>query len=209
MIEKITSCFLALAVAGLMSMSVIAADDTEHPQALVEKASAQMQMALAENKDTIDADTKTVYPLIEQYLLPIFDFSKIAQLALGKNWRKASPEQKVAFTREFQALLVRSYSTAMLEYASDEIRYLPFKGDLDKRKVTVETEVLRSGGASAVPMSLNLYQNKAGDWKVYNIKIDGISLVTNYRSSFNDAVRKNGLDTLISDIAARNMKALK
>lgn len=209
MIEKITSCFLALAVAGLMSMSVIAADDTEHPQALVEKASAQMQMALAENKDTIDADTKTVYPLIEQYLLPVFDFSKIAQLALGKNWRKASPEQKVAFTREFQALLVRSYSTAMLEYASDEIRYLPFKGDLDKRKVTVETEVLRSGGASAVPMSLNLYQNKAGDWKVYNIKIDGISLVTNYRSSFNDAVRKNGLDTLISDIAARNMKALK
>ena len=209
MIEKITSCFLALAVAGLMSMSVIAADDTEHPQALVEKASAQMQMALAENKDTIDADTKTVYPLIEQYLLPIFDFSKIAQLALGKNWRKASPEQKVAFTREFQVLLVRSYSTAMLEYASDEIRYLPFKGDLDKRKVTVETEVLRSGGASAVPMSLNLYQNKAGDWKAYNIKIDGISLVTNYRSSFNDAVRKNGLDTLISDIAARNMKALK
>ena len=209
MIQKILRSTVALVLAGFMTVSVMAAEDENHPQSLVENASIQMQAEIAANKAAIDLDPKSVYPLIEQYLLPIFDFSKIAQLALGKNWRKATPTQKIAFTGEFQALLVRSYSTAMLEYASDEIKYLPFKGDLDKRKVTVETEVLRTGGAGAVPMSLNLYQNKAGDWKVYNIKIDGISLVTNYRSSFNDAVRKNGLDTLISDIAARNAMALK
>lgn len=175
------------------------------PQEIVQTATENMQAALRENKAELDADSAKVYPLIKEHVLPVFDFKKMSQLALGKNWRKASDEQKVAFVEEFRLLLVRTYSTAMLEYAKDEIRFLPFKGDLAKKKVVVMTEVVTAGGV--VPMSLSLFQNKAAAWKVYNIKIDGISLVTNYRTSFNSEIRKHGLDKLIADLASRNAKA--
>lgn len=185
----------------LMNSAVAQAD----PQVIVKAATENMQAALRENKADLDADRNKVYPLIEQHVLPIFDFRKMSQLALGKNWRKASEAQKAQFVEEFRLLLVRTYSTAMLEYAKDEIRFLPFKGDLTKKKAVVLTEVVTAGGA--VPMSLSLFQNKTAEWKVYNIKIDGISLVTNYRTSFNTEVRQHGLDKLIADLASRNAKA--
>ncbi len=197
-----------LAVATLFfgaATIVTSVADTIEPQALVQTATENMQTALRAQKAELDADPTKVYPLMEEHVLPVFDFKKMSQLALGKNWRKASENQKIAFTEEFRLLLVRTYSTAMLEYAKDNIRFLPFKGDLTKKKAVVMTEVVTAGGV--VPMSLSLFQNKADVWKVYNIKIDGISLVTNYRTSFNAEIRQHGLDKLIADLAGRNEKA--
>ncbi len=184
---------------------VYAAADLVEPQEIVKTATENMQAALRDKKAELDADRTKVYPLIETHILPVFDFRKMSQLALGKNWRKASDEQRAQFIAEFRLLLVRTYSTAMLEYAKDEIRFLPFKGDLSKKKAVVRTEVVTAGGV--VPMSLSLFQNKAAVWKVYNIKIDGISLVTNYRTSFNTEIRQHGLDKLIADLASRNARA--
>jgi len=188
------------------SVKAIADDDmVPEPQALVKDASDRMLQALKDNEDKIEEDPKLVYGLIDEILLPNFDFEKMSKLALGKNWRKANKEQRVRFIEEFRLLLVRTYSTAMLEYSDEELVFLPFRDDLSKKKVKVKMEILQSGGPS-IPMALSMYLNKENAWKAYDVKIDGISLVTNYRSTFAAQIRKGGMEKLIDNLAARNAK---
>ena len=176
------------------------------PQALIKDSSDRMQQALKENKATIEKDPSFVYGLVDEILLPNFDFSKMSKLALGKkNWRKANTAQRERFIGEFRLLLVRTYSTAMLEFIDGDIVFLPFRGDLAKKKVKVKMEIARLGGPT-IPMSLSMYNNKQKKWMVYDVKIDGISLVTNYRSTFGTEIRNNGMDKLIDNLSTRNQK---
>ena len=175
------------------------------PQALIKDSSDRMQQSLKENKATIEKNPSFVYGLVEKILLPNFDFSKMSKLALGKNWRKANTAQRERFIGEFRLLLVRTYSTAMLEFIDGDIVFLPFRGDLAKKKVKVKMEIARPGGPS-IPMSLSMYLNKQKKWMVYDVKIDGISLVTNYRSTFATEIRNNGMDKLIDNLSTRNQK---
>ena len=193
-------------VVGLFFSGVASADEmSSEPQALVKDASDRMFQALKDNKDKIEEDPKFVYGLVDDILLPNFDFAKMSKLALGKNWRKANAEQRIEFIEEFRLLLVRTYSTAMLEYTDEEIVFLPFRDDLAKKKVKVKMEILQAGGPS-IPMALSMYLNKEQAWKVYDVKIDGISLVTNYRSTFAAEIRKGGMKKLIENLASRNAK---
>ena len=191
---------------GLLFGTVAVAEElVSEPQALVKDASDRMLQALKDNKDKIEEDPKFVYGLVDEILLPNFDFAKMSKLALGKNWRKADAEQRVEFIEEFRLLLVRTYTTAMLEYSDQEIVFLPFRDDLAKKKVKVKMEILQAGGPS-IPMALSMYLNKEQAWKVYDVKIDGISLVTNYRSTFAAEIRKGGMKKLIENLASRNAK---
>lgn len=175
------------------------------PQEIVQDGTERMLQALKDNEEQLEEDPTVIYGLIQEILLPSFDFGKMSKLALGKNWRKANSEQREQFTAEFRLLIVRTYSTALLEYANEEIRFLPFRGDLKKKKATVKMEILQSGGPS-IPMALSMYLNKGKVWKAYDVKIDGISLVTNYRSSFSSQIRREGMDKLIAKLASRNEK---
>jgi len=179
--------------------------DVEEPQALVKTATEEMLLALKDNEEQLAEDPSLIYGLVQDILMPNFDFNKMSKLALGKNWRKANTEQRERFTEEFRLLLVRTYSTAMLEYTDEEIRFLPFHDDLKKKKVKVKMEILQSGGPS-IPMALSMYLNKENAWKVYDVKIDGISLVTTYRSTFATEIRNKGMDKLIKRLSARNEK---
>ncbi len=181
------------------------AENMGDPQGIVKDASDRMLKALKENKAEIEQDASVVYRLVDDILLPIFDFEKMSKLALGKNWRKADDLQRVQFSNEFRLLLVRTYSTAMLEYTDEKIDFLPLRDDLKKKKVKVEMEILQAGGP-AIPMALSMYFDKSNEWKVYDVKIDGISLVTNYRSTFADEIRNGGMDKLIENLASRNEK---
>jgi phospholipid transport system substrate-binding protein len=181
------------------------AEEMPEPQALVKKASDDMLKALKDNEAALEANPEKIYELVEDILMPHFDFEKMSKLALGKNWRSANAEQRDRFVEEFRLLLIRTYSTAMLEYTDEEINMLPFRDDLSRKRVTVPMEVVQKGGPS-IGMSLSLYQNKQDAWKVYDVKIDGISLVTNYRSSFANEIRSGGMDQLIQDLAERNKK---
>ena len=181
------------------------AEAMPEPQALVKKASDDMLKALKDNEAELQADPEKIYDLVEDILMPHFDFEKMSKLALGKNWRSADADQRKRFVEEFRLLLIRTYSTAMLEYTDEEIKMLPFRDDLSRKRVTVPMEVVQKGGPS-IGMSLSLYQNKQDAWKVYDVKIDGISLVTNYRSSFANEIRSGGMDQLIKDLAERNKK---
>jgi phospholipid transport system substrate-binding protein len=189
----------------LLMQSVVSAHEMPEPQALVKDASDRMLQALKDNKDKIEESPAFVYGLVNDILLPNFDFAKMSKLALGKNWRKANPAQRERFIGEFRLLLVRTYSTAMLEFTDEEIVFLPFRDDLAKKRVKVAMEILQSGGPS-IPMALAMYLNKQDEWKVYDVKIDGISLVTNYRSTFATEIRNEGMDKLIDNLATRNAK---
>lgn len=175
------------------------------PQTLIKNSSDRMQKALKENKATIEKNPSFVYGLVDKILLPNFDFSKMSKLALGKNWRKASTAQRERFIGEFRLLLVRTYSIAMLEFTDGDIIFLPFRGDLAKKKVKVKMEIARPNGPS-IPMALSMYLSKQKKWMVYDVKIDGISLVTNYRSTFATEIRNDGMDKLIENLSTRNQK---
>jgi phospholipid transport system substrate-binding protein len=208
MLNKILMPFALLAAAVMLafnSASVAAEDSMPAPQALVKQATDDMLKALKDNEAELETNPDKIYELVEAILMPHLDFEKMSKLALGKNWRNANDEQRVRFIEEFRLLLVRTYSTAMLEYTDEEIRFLPFRDDLSRKRVTVPMEVLQPGGPS-IPMALSLYQNKEEAWKVYDVKIDGISLVTTYRSSFANEIRSGGMDKLIESLAERNAK---
>jgi phospholipid transport system substrate-binding protein len=186
--------------------SITAAEEMTAPQALVKDSSDKMMQSLKDNKLQLEADPTLIYGIVADVLMPHFDFDKMAKLALGKNWRGLSDTQKVSFTAEFRSLLIRTYATAMLEYTDEEIRFLPFRDDVKRKRVQVGTEIIQKGGGPAIPMTLALYQNKSDDWKVYDVKIDGISLVTNYRSTFATEIRNDGVDKLIERLAIKNEK---
>ena len=196
---------ILLTILPFFLMPSIVLAEVPVPQTLIKTSSDRMQKALKENKATIEKNPSFVYGLVDKILLPNFDFSKMSKLALGKNWRKASKAQRERFIGEFRLLLVRTYSIAMLEFTDGDIVFLPFRGDLAKKKVKVKMEIARPNGPT-IPMALSMYLNKQKKWMVYDVKIDGISLVTNYRSSFAKEIRNDGIDKLIDKLSTRNQK---
>lgn len=195
--------FMLSSMIGISSIAV--AEEMSAPQALVKASTDKMMQSLKDNNAQLKADPDLIYGLVTEVLTPNFDFEKMAKLALGKNWRGLSEAQKVRFTDEFRLLLIRTYSTAMLEYSDEKIEFLPFRDDVKTKRVQVDMEIIQTGGP-AIPMSLSLYENKSDAWKVYDVKIDGISLVTNYRSTFATEIRNDGIDKLIERLARKNEK---
>ena len=142
--------------------------------------------------------------MVEDVIVPHFAVPMIARLVLGKHWRGATPLQRDSFAEEFKKLLIRTYATALFEYTGNEkmeIKPLRIK-DGDKR-TTVQTRVILPG-APAVPVNYSFILAKSGDWKIYDIKIDGISLVTTYRSTYGQIVQRKGLENLIAELKQKN-----
>lgn len=204
-IKQLSIQLVAAGFLALMAFSA-SAQAMPEPQALVKEASDNMLKALKDNEAELDQDPQKIFSLVQEILIPHFDFERMARLALGRSWRDASAEQQAKFVEEFRLLLVRTYATAMLEYTNEEIRFLPFRDDVEKGRVNVPMEVVQPNGPS-IPMALSLYKNNNDEWKVYDVRIEGISLVTNYRSSFNRDIRTSGMDALIENLSKRNDRA--
>jgi phospholipid transport system substrate-binding protein len=187
--------------------SVVVADEPlAPPQQVIQKTADQLQVSL--QKPEYKADFKKATALVDQIINPHIDFDRVAILVLGKHWRTATPGQKERFKQEFRMLLVRTYTTAFTEYANWKIRYLPLEKEASDKKAMVKTEILQSGGQ---PVAVNYRMIHEGDdWKVYDVLIEGISLLQNYRTSFNDEVEQTGsLDQLIKHLAERNAGAMR
>lgn len=179
-------------------------DSVEDPLKFVKSTADQVLVEVSSRKDELSADPGKIYELVDQVILPRFDFVRMSQLVLGKYWRRATPEQKQAFVREFRELLIRTYATALLNYSGQDIVYLPVRAGKDARKVTVNTQV-REVGAPAIPVDYRLWRSDDG-WKVYDVSIDNISLVSNYRSSFASQIRRYKLDGLIAKLQKLNQR---
>jgi phospholipid transport system substrate-binding protein len=207
MFKQLLSYKAIFAVLFLFAATTAAkAQELAPPQLVIQKASEEMLNALVEYEAELESTPEKIFDLAEEILIPHFDFQRMSRLALGRNWNDASEEQQQRFVEEFRLLLVRTYATAMLEYTDEEFRFLPFRDDMSDRRVNVPINVIRRG-APNVPVSIALYQNNDGDWKVYDVRIEGISLVTNYRSTFTRDIRNGGIDKLIESISQRNQRA--
>lgn len=197
--------FRSLVVFGLLFwvQSAVAVTD---PQALVEDTTKQVLAAISAAKQELTDNPGRIYPLIGKILLPRFDFNQISRLVLGKHWKQATKEQKKSFIKEFRELMVRTYATALLNYSGQKIKFLPMQVKANARKVKVKTKVRDEGArALAVPIDYSLYLRK-GNWKVYDVTIDGVSLVSTYRTNFASQIRRHKLSGLISNIKQRNSR---
>jgi phospholipid transport system substrate-binding protein len=195
---------LALLLALLAAQA--RADELAPPQQVIQRTSETLQKSL--QKPEYKKDFLKATRLVEEIIDPHVDFDRVSFLALGKYWKTATPEQQASFKKEFKTLLVRTYTTAFTEYANWNIRYQPLKMNEGDNKTLVRTEILQSG---AQPVAINYRMiNLRGNWKVYDILIEGISLIQNYRTSFtNEVARTGSLDQLIAELSKRNGSALK
>ena len=171
---------------------------------LVRSTSERMLRTLEARRAEIDRNPTLIYGLVEDILLPHFDFEKITRAAVGSSWSKATSQQQSALIKGFQQVLVRTYAKSLLSYSGQEIRYLPSKPGRQSGTVTVSTEV-RERGSTPIPIDYRLYQ-QGGAWKVYDVIIDNVSLVANYRSSFASQIRQGGIDGLIGRLDEMNAK---
>lgn len=169
---------------------------------MVKQTADQMLTALRTHHDELQQHPDRIYDLVQKIVLPHFDFETISRWVLGKYWRRATPQQRQRFTDEFRTLLVRTYAKALLDYSDQKIVYKPLQAAANADDVTVRSEVQRNDGPP-VPMNYELHY-KSGAWKVYDVNIDGISLVTNYRSSLGSQIEREGLDAIISKLHQRN-----
>jgi phospholipid transport system substrate-binding protein len=181
------------------------ASSDQSPLKLVRDTSTQMLMTLREEETSVKQNPARLHEIVTENVLPNFDFERMGRWTLGKYWRNANQQQREEFIKEFRALLVRSYGRALVDYADAEIVYLPFRMKDDEAQVKVHTELSRPHD-NAVKITYSLHSTENG-WKVYDVAIEGVSLVTNYRSSFMSKVRQDGLDQLINQLAANNKKS--
>lgn len=181
------------------------ADNLQPPQQVIQNVSTQLQQKLRDKSFTKNFAQVAQY--VHNVIDPHTDFDKIAPLVLGKYWKTATSGEQERFKHEFQTLIVRTYSRAFVEYNDWSIRYMPVEMADEATKVIVKTEVLQPG-RQPVDVNYRMFLSK-GEWKVYDIMIDGVSLVTNYRSSFSEEIQKKGsLSAVIDALAKRNVEAL-
>jgi len=191
-------------IAGLILLLALPAMAANGPEQLVRQTSESVIAEIRANLDVYKDDPKKVYKLVDELVLPHFDFAAMTDLALGRYKDEVSATQKPAIVAEFRQLLVRTYSSALFEYTDQEMIYLPMEGSEAEGEVTVRTEIEQAGG---FPIPIN-YVLRLGDegWKVFDVSVDEVSLVTNYRSSFARAIKKDGIDGLISTLRERNQE---
>lgn len=147
-------------------------------------------------------DPEQLRMLIERHVAPHMDFVTLSRLTLGKNWRRATAAQRERFVREYGRLLVRVYAAALAGYSRQKIEYLSSKVSDDQRRATVRTRIVEPGQA---PLEVDYSLRKIdGNWKIYDVRIEGISLVMNYRASFSEEISAHGFDGLIERLVARN-----
>lgn len=198
---------LYISVTQLLILLVLTtpASSDQSPLELVRHTSTQMQMTLREETMSIKQNPARLHEMVAENVLPHFDLERMGRWTLGKYWRNANLQQREEFIKEFRALLIRSYSRTLVDYADAEVDYLPFRmKDADSR-AKVYTKLSRQND-NPVKITYSLHSTTGG-WKVYDISIEGVSLVANYRSTFMNKVKQDGLDQLIYLLAAKNKKA--
>ncbi|HMX15222.1 MAG TPA: ABC transporter substrate-binding protein [Rhodocyclaceae bacterium] len=196
--------------AGLAALCIsvnVGAQEAVAPDVLVRNVTTEVLEIVRKDRDIQSGSHRKAIDLVEAKVLPHFNFARMAQLATARDWRQASPAQQKALTDEFRTLLVRTYSKALTEYRSQTIDYKPLKAQPGDMDVRVRTEIKQSG-AKPIELDYSLEKTASG-WKVYDIEVGGVSLVTNYRETFATEIRNNGIDGLIKTLQTKNQGSEK
>src|SRR5689334_6743285 len=199
--RKVTKIrILASAALLAVSMSVLAQDVP--PDQLVKTVTLEVVDLIKGDKEIQAGNRTKLIQLIDAKVLPHFNFNAMTALAMGQSWNKASPEQKKRLSEEFRTLLVRTYASALAAYSEQRFDFRPLRAKATDTDVTVQVRVLQPG-AQPVPIDYSMEKTAAG-WKVYDVMVGGVSLVANYRTEFNNAVRESGIDGLIQNLSKKN-----
>ena len=195
--------YLSSLFLGLMIFACSALAQATVPADVFEKSVADDVLTIVKRDKAIqNGDQEKIFALAEEKIVPNFNFDHVCKLVLGKNYSKATKEQQEAFEREFRSLLIRTYASALSKYRNQTIEYKPLRDAADDKDVVVKTQILQPGGQ---PLAVDYSLEQIGDvWKVYDITIEGVSLVTNYRGQFSNEVRQGGMDGLIQKLADKN-----
>src|SRR5712691_11569938 len=171
------------------------------PDVLVKNVTLEVVELIARNKEIRGNRNKLIH-LIDEKVLPHFNFGAMTALAMGQSWNKANAEQKKRLTEEFKILLLRTYASALAAFAEQKFEFRPLRAKPTDTDVTVNVRVLQPG-AQPVPIDYSM-EKTAGGWKVYDVMVGGVSLVANYRTEFNNSVREAGVDGLIKNLQTKN-----
>ena len=159
------------------------------------------------NRSVLEKNPGKIYEMVDQLIIPRFDFISMSKWVLGKHWKQASEAQRSEFITQFKALLVRTYARALLEYSGQEIKYFPVEQNPESNLAVVRTE-LTSKSSAQLPILYRMHQ-KNEEWKVVDVSVDGVSLVTTYRGSFATQIKKNGFDSLLNELSKKNARLEK
>ena len=191
---------LLLVSLALIAPPVLAQDVA--PDILVKNVTQEVIGIVKQDKEIQAGDHKKTVALVEEKVLPHFNFNRMTALAMGQNWRKATPDQQGLLVEQFKTLLVRTYSTALSTYRNQAIDFKPLRAQAADTEVTVRSDVKQPGGE---PVSIDYSLEKTpGGWKVYDVIVGGVSLVTTYRDTFTSEVRASGIDGLIKVLSEKN-----
>lgn len=196
--KRFFSCILI--AASLFSLPAVAADSA--PDELVKTVTNDVLTIVRQDKEIQAGNTRKAVDLVEEKVLPHFNFRRMTILAVGRDWRSATPEQQRLLIDSFKTLLVRTYSNALTQYKNQQIDFKPLRAAPGDSDVIVRTEV-RQPGATPVQIDYSLEKNTDG-WKVYDVVVAGVSLVTNYRGTFSQEIRSGGIDGLIKALEEKN-----
>ncbi|MGE7137192.1 MlaC/ttg2D family ABC transporter substrate-binding protein [Luteibacter sp. NPDC031894] len=208
------SLAIALAVTAAVAMPAIAQDAaapaaaaTESPQAIVTTISDDLAKAIEGHQAELKSDKEKLIAVIDDVFLPHFDIDYASILVLGQNASKASPEQRERFAKAFYNSITHRYAEGLLNYTRGRVKVLPFSGDLNNKRTVVRTQVMLDDGKS-VSVDYAFRKSKTGDWKAYDVIIEGISYITNYRNQVDAEIKKEGLDQLTADLEQKGSAAI-
>ncbi|HUW98502.1 MAG TPA: ABC transporter substrate-binding protein [Acidiferrobacter sp.] len=166
------------------------------PNVIVQQKTDEILKLIEQNRSVYQQDKNALYQMVDRRIVPYFDFDRMSQWVLARYWRTASPAQRTAFKAQFTDLLVRTYATALLSYSGQRISYLPYREQAGSDHALIRTLVIENNGGPNIPIDYSFVHDPTG-WKVYDVSIDGVSLITNYRSVYESKIRRDGLDGLI------------
>jgi len=192
----------------LLLWSAFVFADPLPPDALIKQTTERALAELEEKRSALEQEPEKLYQLVNEILLPHVDFEHTARLILGRHWRTADAAQRQRFIDEFKTLLLRTYAAAVFEYDGEKISYKPFRMNDGDTIVTVHAQIQSRDGLP-IPFQYALAKSESGDWKVFDIAIDGISLVTNYRTSYGRLIREKGMDVLLDTLADKNKQLIQ
>ena len=189
----------------LVAFSSLALAQEGAPDVLVKSITTEVIGIIKQDKDIQAGNPKKIADVVEKRILPHFNFARMTQIAVAVNWRRATPEQQKVLTDEFKTLLVRTYSNALSLYRDQVIDFKPLRMKPDDTEVTVKSDI-KQKGAQPVTLDYDMEKTPSG-WKVFNVKVSGVSLITNYREDFAAQVRESGIDGLIKVLVSKNRGA--
>ena len=196
--QMLKKWMLILAVLLVMPGVEAIANTDVAPDVVLQEHARRVMAELSRDGGAIKDDMNRLYQLVEREILPLVDFKSMSKLILGKHWRKASKEQRKAFIAAFRNLLVNTYTKSLKQYANQNIKFFPHRTRVKGKYATVYSEFVPGNGQRNVPVIYKLRKDKHGEWKAYNLEIEGLSVVKNFRTDFNSEINAKGLDALIA-----------